>query len=112
MGWTHLSDSYPKAKKNKYRCSLCGLFIMQGERHCKRVGTSDGDFTSNRMHLECDDMSSAWPAEVWENDPDPADVRRDLIEYRKFKVLIAGRDTGKTAALLYDKQSQEGNSHE
>lgn len=53
MGWTHLSDTTPKARK-RYRCVGCWEFIEIGEHHIHRTGVMDGDFVSVRWHPECE----------------------------------------------------------
>lgn len=54
MSWQGISDSYPVARKD-YQCVWCPEPIRKGEKHYRYVGTYDGDFQSNRAHLECDD---------------------------------------------------------
>lgn len=45
-------NSYPKAKK-QHKCDYCGEIIEIGEVYSYWVGTFEGYFQANKMHLEC-----------------------------------------------------------
>lgn len=65
MSWTHLGDTYPKARK-EHRCYLCGLRIRKGARHVRRDGIADGEFVACRMHAVCESHTKAWDETDWE----------------------------------------------
>ncbi len=50
--FTQLGITKPTAKK-QYPCRYCHLPIQKGEKHVKHVGISDGDFFSERSHIDC-----------------------------------------------------------
>ena len=39
-----------------YSCDFCGLSICPGERYVYYAGICEGNFTTARMHLHCDDQ--------------------------------------------------------
>jgi hypothetical protein len=41
--------------RNEYSCVWCGEKILKKEKHVSRVYKFDGDFHSDRLHLECED---------------------------------------------------------
>lgn len=53
MSYEEISTSHPQARKD-YSCAWCNEVIAKGERHFSRVYKYEGDFTSGRMHLECE----------------------------------------------------------
>lgn len=53
MSYTEISSSSPKARK-VYSCEWCGQSIVLQEKHYARTYIFDGEFTSGRMHLECE----------------------------------------------------------
>lgn len=53
MGYTELSASYPRGRKD-YRCEWCAEKIPKGEKHFYRAYHWEGDFSTGRMHLECE----------------------------------------------------------
>ncbi len=65
MGWEHLSDTTPRARKT-YRCFLCGEAIEIGEVHVRRSGVMDNDLISTRMHTECEAATTDWDETDWE----------------------------------------------
>jgi hypothetical protein len=64
MSFVSLSESEPVARK-PHRCIWCGEEITKGVKHFHYTGKFDGDFQSNRLHLEC-----------WK--PDPANRQAQL----------------------------------
>ena len=84
MGWQHISDTTPKARK-EYQCCLCGEIIPIGEKHVYRFGSDDGDGLSSRMHIECEEAASDWDNLDWESSSvgcmeRPAAVSADRME--------------------------------
>lgn len=86
MCWTHLSDTKPKARK-KHVCYLCGYFIQQGEVYDNRVGVFDGDIVTQRMHLECEEVTRNWKQEDWEYF-EWCDFRKELEAFRAKKAAM------------------------
>jgi hypothetical protein len=58
-------DTTPKARKN-YRCYMCGEQISIGTTHKKWAGVYEGDFHSDRAHLECIEAVKNWDVDEWE----------------------------------------------
>lgn len=52
MGFGFYKKETPVSKK-EYRCQLCWIAIPKGVMHVKETGTYDGDFFSDRQHVEC-----------------------------------------------------------
>lgn len=50
--YTELKYTEPKARK-EYRCIWCNEKILIGEKHAARTYIFEGDFNSDRLHLEC-----------------------------------------------------------
>ena len=53
MSYTAISNTRRKARK-QHPCIWCGEAIKVGEDFCLFVGVADGDFQSNKCHLECE----------------------------------------------------------
>lgn len=60
MSYTELSSKDVVGRKN-YRCIWCGEVIEIGMKHNTRSYVFEGDFRSERMHLECKKMMSKMP---------------------------------------------------
>jgi hypothetical protein len=60
----YLGGTYPVARK-EHRCYLCGRPIVEGQVHIKRVGLYEGDFSSTRMHMRCENATRDWDEEEW-----------------------------------------------
>jgi hypothetical protein len=52
--YTEVKAKTPKARK-EYRCGWCGQKIEVGLKHFSRAYVWNGDFNTDRMHLECKD---------------------------------------------------------
>jgi hypothetical protein len=53
MSYEQIRAAHCKARKN-YRCEWCAEQILIGEKHLSRAYKFEGDFTTGRMHLECE----------------------------------------------------------
>ena len=80
MGWTHLSDTRPKARKG-HVCALCGLPIAVGQEHIARRGVNDGEMMTVRMHTDCELVTHDWDQDDWECCIDPHAFREELAEF-------------------------------
>jgi len=80
MSWQHLRDTEPVGQKD-YKCFLCGLVILKGEKHTVRAGVSDGEFNTFRMHTICEMVSRDWRQEDWEVDIDFKEFRSELLAF-------------------------------
>jgi hypothetical protein len=92
VSWTHLSDTRRKAKR-KYTCLLCGLPIHVGELHTYRCGVDDGYFSSDRMHIECDDYThKRWDIFDWESFSPGCyqEFREELEEWKAQQATTSG----------------------
>ncbi|MDR0905782.1 MAG: hypothetical protein LBN00_06375 [Oscillospiraceae bacterium] len=52
MSYELFRESFPTAKK-EHKCELCGEAVQKGTRYRVRIGTFDGDFFTEKLHLEC-----------------------------------------------------------
>lgn len=50
--------TYPRARK-AHRCDECDFPIARGERHVRVTGICDGEPSSHRFHVECDEFRDA-----------------------------------------------------
>jgi len=68
--WDYISETMPIARK-VYYCYLCHQPIQRGEQHVKRVGAPMiGIICTNRMHIECEQVTHDWDDKDWEyHDP-------------------------------------------
>jgi len=62
---TTLSLTEPIARK-VHRCSWCGEIIPVKTRYSRWVGIFEGDFQSNKMHLECHKAQQKY-TESWDD---------------------------------------------
>lgn len=53
MSYQEISSKHVVAKKD-YQCSWCGEGITKGEKHLSRSYKMEGNFQSDRQHLECE----------------------------------------------------------
>lgn len=73
-------ETTPTAKR-AHRCLLCDHVIPAGEKHVKRVGVWDGDFSSFRMHSFCCEVANIeYDHDAWELH-DPFDFRDTLAAH-------------------------------
>lgn len=81
MGWTHLEDTKPKARK-RYQCYLCEEPIDPGEQHVKRAGVNEDGLSTIRMHLVCEAVTVAneWDEDRWDY-VSGSDFREELAKY-------------------------------
>lgn len=80
MGWTHFSDTKPKARK-AHVCELCGLSIAVGQEHVARRGVNDGEIMTLRMHPDCERVTQDWHQDDWECGMDHHAFRQELAEF-------------------------------
>ena len=80
MSWTHLGDTWPKARKN-YRCELCALPIPKAAEYVARCGVSAGELVTFRMHVDCEKVTRLWDPDDWICDIDHSEFRRELKEF-------------------------------
>jgi len=66
VSYQFIKDTTPTARKDHY-CGLCGLMILKGEKHVKRVGVGEGGFGDFRMHTECEVVTHTWSYDCWES---------------------------------------------
>lgn len=52
MSYQAIKEKVVKAR-NQYGCSWCNEKIEKDEKHFSRAYKFEGDFNSDRMHLEC-----------------------------------------------------------
>jgi len=83
MAWTWFNDTKPKARK-KYGCDLCGRKIQIGEKHIARRGADNGEAFTNRMHLDCEDVTrkNSWDESDWEC----CDINEFLKELDAYRI--------------------------
>jgi hypothetical protein len=83
--YAHLNDTTPVARKD-HRCLLCGLQIAKGEKHLARRAVFEGEIGTDRMHLECHQVTldNGWTNDDWENQ-DEQYFRMELQEWREAK---------------------------
>lgn len=69
------------------RCSLCEEKIPVGQPHCVRVGVSDGDLWTMRMHVECRAYEQGHVEDEWyeESPGEPAFPRAEALAYAARK---------------------------
>lgn len=63
MSYEEIKSSHPKAKK-QYTCIWCNGKIEIGEKHLSRAYKYEGDFQSDRMHLECEQGMNKSPHDI------------------------------------------------
>jgi hypothetical protein len=68
VSWTHLRDTFPKARK-RYRCVGCWELIEVGEKHLFRTGVMDGAMVSVRWHPECEEYAFSDGNEEYDSPP-------------------------------------------
>lgn len=76
MGWTHLSDTTPRARK-RHTCELCGMPIAIGVRHVARRGIGEDGPVTFRMHNQCDRATAGWDEYDWESAYDTLAFREE-----------------------------------
>ena len=79
MSWTHLGDTIPKARK-EYHCDLCGLKIVVGMLHIARRGAFEGCGVTQRMHIDCEQVTHNWTLNDWENS-DESEFREEKARF-------------------------------
>ncbi len=68
MGWAHLSDTFPKARK-RYRCVGCWEFIEIGEKHLARRAIDDDGPCTCRWHPECEEFAFSDGDPIYDSAP-------------------------------------------
>lgn len=69
MGWRHIEDTRPIARK-LHRCQLCERDILPGSRYVRRMGFDDEGRVVMVMHEHCEFVTQSWDYSDWECGPD------------------------------------------
>lgn len=88
MGWQHLGDTTPIARK-PHRCYLCGRQIEAGTRYVRRAGVTSDGFFASAMHEGCEAKTGGWGEEEWES--------HDPAEFREYELGPEGTDAEKAS---------------
>jgi len=83
MSYTELSSKTVKGRK-VHICSWCGEDILIGEKQSVRSGVFDGEFQSNREHLECLEAMNKVDWNDWDNSYTPHDQKRGTSEQKQY----------------------------
>ena len=78
MSYTEISASHPKGRK-EYQCSWCNTNIEKGEKHFSRAYHWEGDFQTDRMHLECETAMMSSPYDLISEGFSPGEQKRGEI---------------------------------
>lgn len=87
----YFNTTTPVARKN-YCCDWCSEVIEKGTKYFKCVGTLDGDWQTNRIHIECHE---AYLSLSWLDQEDAfdfaGDYARGSVEERMGPIPVSGQ---------------------
>lgn len=80
--------THPTARK-QYQCEYCFGPIPKGEKHSRWSGMFDGEFQSNRMHLECEaDFRASGEDEYSSGSAEMPERVKQIVKALKEKALM------------------------
>jgi hypothetical protein len=59
MSWIAIGDDETHTARKEHRCTWCGQTILIGEKYLKRRGVCDGDCSTVKHHMECEEAAAA-----------------------------------------------------